>query len=76
MPKLTARKPQDLAAVVRAAREEAGISQAALAERLALTRDYVVDLESGKLSLQVSRLMRVFHELGVTVTLDFGNHDD
>lgn len=75
MPHLIARKPQDLAAVARAAREQAGLSQAELAERLALSRDYMVDLESGRLSLQVDRLMRVFHELGVTVTLEYGGDD-
>ena len=51
MPELRARKPSDLAAVIRAAREDAGLSQAELAERLAFSRDYMVDLEAGRAGL-------------------------
>lgn len=75
MPLLSARKPKDLAAVIRAAREDAGISQATLAEQLAFSRDYMVDLESGKPNLYVSRLFRVLHELGITMTLEYGDDD-
>lgn len=75
MPSLSARKPKDLAAVIRAAREDAGISQAALSERLAFSRDYMVDLESGQPNLYISRLFRVLHELGITVTLEYGDDD-
>jgi HTH-type transcriptional regulator/antitoxin HipB len=47
------------------------LSQSDLAERLAFSRDYMVDLESGKGSLYTSRLFRVLHELGITVTLTY-----
>ena len=73
MPTLNARKQQDVAAVIRAVREEAGISQTDLAERLAFSRDYMVDLESGKGNVYTSRLFRVLHELGITVTLTYGD---
>lgn len=72
MPRLNARKQQDLAAVIKAAREDAGSSQAALAERLAFPRDWMIDLESGKANVYTSRLFRVLHELGITVTLTYG----
>ncbi len=72
MPMLTARKLADVAAVIKAAREDAGLSQSDLAERLAFSRDYMLDLESGKGSLYMSRLFRVLHELGITVTLTYG----
>ncbi|WP_168914798.1 helix-turn-helix domain-containing protein [Microcella flavibacter] len=75
MPELRARKPSDLAAVIRAAREDAGLSQAELAERLAFSRDYMVDLEAGRAGLQLTRLFRVLHELGVTVTLEYEADD-
>ena len=68
MPSLNARKQQDIAAVIKAAREDAGVSQANLAERLAFPRDYMIDLESGKGNVFTSRLFRVLHELGITVT--------
>lgn len=69
MPTLAARKVQDVAAVIRAAREDAGLSQAELAEQLAFSRDYMIDLESGKPTVYMARLFRVLHELGITVTL-------
>lgn len=72
MPSLNARKQQDVAAVIRAAREDAGLSQADLAERVAFSRDYMVDLESGKGNVYTRRLFRVLHELGITVTLTYG----
>lgn len=71
MSSLSARKPADIADVIRAARENAGLSQAELADRLAFSRDYMGDMESGKPNLYATRLFRVLHELGVTVTLDY-----
>jgi len=76
MPRLTVRKPQDVAAVIRAAREDAGLSQAELAGRLAFSRDYMIDLESGRPNLFATRVLRVLHELGVTVTLEYGRAGD
>lgn len=73
MPSLTARKLADVAAVVKAAREDAEVSQSELADRLAFSRDYMIDLESGKANLYTTRLFRVLHELGITVTLTYGN---
>lgn len=73
MSTLNARKQQDIAAVIKAARKDAGISQTELAERLAFSRDYLVDLESGKGNVYTSRLFRVLHELGITLTLAYGD---
>jgi transcriptional regulator with XRE-family HTH domain len=73
MPTLPARKLQDVAAVIKAAREDAGISQGELAERLAFSRDYMVDLEAGKPNVYTTRLFRVLHALGITVTLEYGD---
>lgn len=74
MPELTARKLKDVAAVIKAAREDAGISQAELAERLAFPRDYMIDLEAAKPSVYTTRLFRVLHELGITLRLEYGEH--
>lgn len=71
MPTLTARKLQDIAAVIKAAREGRGLNQGDVADRLAFSRDYMVDLESGKGNLYTTRLFRVLHELGITVTLTY-----
>jgi len=75
MPTLTARKLQDVAAVIRAAREDAGLRQEDVAERLAFSRDYMIDIESGKGSVLTTRLFRVLHELGIRVTLTYGDED-
>lgn len=71
MPALTARKLKDVATVIKAAREDKGLSQAELAERLAFSRDYMVDLESGRPNVYTTRLFRVLHELGITLTLEY-----
>ena len=72
---LKARKLKDIAAVIKAAREDAGLHQDELAERLAFSRDYMIDLESGKVNVYTTRLFRVLHELGITITLTYGDHD-
>jgi len=72
---LKARKLKDIAAVIKAAREDAGLRQDELAERLAFSRDYMIDLESGKVNVYTTRLFRVLHELGITITLTYGDHD-
>ena len=69
MAQLRARKPRDLAAVLVAARRAHGWSQAEIADRVGVSRDYVGDLESGEFGLQVTRLMRMLGELGVDVVL-------
>jgi len=75
MPILQARKLKDIAAVIKAAREDAGLRQDELAERLAFSRDYMIDLESGKGNVYTTRLFRVLHELGITMTLTYEDHD-
>jgi ribosome-binding protein aMBF1 (putative translation factor) len=75
MPSLPARKLSDVAAVIRAAREDAGLSQAELAAHLGFSRDYMVDLESGRPNTYTRRLFRVLHELGVVLILEYENDD-
>jgi len=71
MPTLIVRKQQDIAAIIRAAREDSDLSQADVASKLGFTRDYMVDIESGKPNIFASRLLRVLHELGITMTLAY-----
>ena len=75
MPSLPARKPNDVAAVIRAVRQDSGMSQGELADRLSFSRDYMVDLEAGKSNLYATRLFRVLHELDIRVTLEYGDGD-
>ncbi|ROS21711.1 MULTISPECIES: helix-turn-helix transcriptional regulator [unclassified Rathayibacter] len=71
MPTIKARKASDLASIVRAVREESGLSQTELAERIGLSREYVVNLETGQPTLYARRLFRIMHELGITVSLEY-----
>ncbi len=50
-------------------REEAGLTQAELAEMAGLNRTYLSDLEQGKETEQVRRVLRVLKLLGVRATL-------
>ena len=49
-------------------REEAGLSQAALAKRAQITREYVNKLEAGRYDPTVGVLQRLAKALGVPVT--------
>jgi transcriptional regulator with XRE-family HTH domain len=62
--------PSSLGEAIRHYRSEAGLTQAELAERAGLRRRYLSELESGKETEQVKRLLRVLRQLGVRMTLD------
>jgi len=62
--------PESLGAAIRHFRTEAGLSQAQLAESAGLNRTYLSNLESGKETEQVRRILRVLRQLGVRMTLD------
>jgi transcriptional regulator with XRE-family HTH domain len=76
MAKVHVRKARDLSSALVAARRRRGWSQGEVADRIGVSRDYIGDLESGQLSLQVSRLMRLFGELGVDVVLTLPEQTD
>jgi HTH-type transcriptional regulator/antitoxin HipB len=54
---------------IRRYREEAGLTQAQLAEMAGLNRTYLSDLEQGRETEQVRRILRVLKLLGVRATL-------
>ena len=58
-----------LGAAIKHYRQEAGLSQAELAARSGLNRTYLSDLERGKETEQLRRLLRVLRQLGVRMTL-------
>jgi HTH-type transcriptional regulator/antitoxin HipB len=64
-----ARSARDIGRFVQRARRARGLSQAALADELGLTRQYVSEVESGDGNLYISRLFEMFAELGVDVRL-------
>jgi HTH-type transcriptional regulator/antitoxin HipB len=54
---------------IRHYRKEAGLTQAELAERVGLTREYLSRLEQGHESEQLRRVIAVLRDLGVRATL-------
>ncbi|WP_277210237.1 helix-turn-helix domain-containing protein [Isoptericola croceus] len=64
-----ARSARDIGRFVQQARKRRGTSQAALADELGLTRQYVSEVESGVGNLYVTRLFEIFDELGIDVRL-------
>ena len=62
--------PASLGAAIRHYRHQAGLSQAELAERAGLNRTYLSDLEQGHETEQVKRLLRVFKQLGVRMSVE------
>jgi HTH-type transcriptional regulator/antitoxin HipB len=54
---------------IRKYREEAGLTQAELADMAGLNRTYLSDLEQGKETEQLRRILRIFKLLGVRATL-------
>ena len=69
------RKFRDIGPVIKAVRESRAVRQEDLAEQLAFSRDYLIDLEKGKGNLYITRLFRTLNELGITVTLTYGSSD-
>lgn len=65
----TARSARDLGAFAQQVRRRRGLSQAALADELGMTRQYVSEVESGVENLYITRLFEIFDELGVDVRL-------
>jgi HTH-type transcriptional regulator / antitoxin HipB len=58
------RTPADLGAFLRQLRKAKGWTQAELAEELGVTRQYVVELETGKPNLYNERLFQALRLLG------------
>jgi HTH-type transcriptional regulator / antitoxin HipB len=62
--------PASLGDAIRHYRTDAGLTQAELAEASGLQRSYLSELENGKETEQLIRLLRVLRRLGVRMTLE------
>lgn len=60
---------REAAAVVRELRMERRWTQAELAHRARVSRSFVADLETGKLTLEAAKLFDVFQAFGLEVAL-------
>ena len=62
-------RPYELAAALRAMRRHQGLTQAGLAERAGISRQWVCDAENNKLPGGIMMLCRLIYELGHTIEL-------
>jgi HTH-type transcriptional regulator/antitoxin HipB len=62
--------PASLGDAIRHYRTAAGLTQAELAEQAGLQRSYLSELENGKETEQLKRILRTLRQLGVRMTLD------
>jgi HTH-type transcriptional regulator/antitoxin HipB len=68
--------PAALGIALQQARMIKGISQRELADRLGVSQRYIWELESGKDSIMLTRLLAVLKETGATMTLDIPSESD
>ncbi len=71
MPTVPIRNFRDLAAVIKATREQRGVRQEDLANDLGMSRVALYRIESGTAPLVVSRLFRILRKLGITLTVTY-----
>lgn len=62
------RTTRDLAATVRGSRVEHGWSQTELARRARVSRSWIGDLEAGKPTAEIGRVLAVLDALGIELT--------
>ncbi|CAH0201047.1 hypothetical protein SRABI83_01906 [Arthrobacter sp. Bi83] len=60
--------PAAAGAIIRARRQERGLSQQSLAEATGVSRKFIVDLEAGHERAELGKTMAVLHTLGVSLT--------
>ncbi|MGB5851062.1 MAG: helix-turn-helix domain-containing protein [Rhodanobacter sp.] len=58
------RTPQDIGALLRESRKQAGLGQAELARRIGVSRQWVVEVERGKPRAEMGLVLRAFNTLG------------
>lgn len=75
MPSYGVKNARELGAVIKAAREDRGMSRQDAAERINVTRQYVYDIETRFTALYITRLFRLLAALGVKVTLSYEKGD-
>lgn len=67
--------PTVLGVVLRAAREQSGLTQTQLADRLDTSQRYISEMESGKRVTAIVRLLETIDELGATLYIDLPERD-
>lgn len=63
------RTPTDLGAVIRDHRRRRGLDQHALAKKIGVSRQWVVEVEKGKARAEVRLVLRALDALGVALSI-------
>lgn len=66
--------PDEIGELVRTRRHDVGLTQAALADRIGATRQWVNALESGRPRIELGLALRALAALGVTLNLRATDH--
>lgn len=66
---------RDIAAVVRGRRQDLGLSQAETARTAGVSRQWLIEFESGKPTAELGLVIRLLHALALTMNLDARNGD-
>lgn len=69
------RNLKDLGAVIRDRRRRLGLDQRALAERVGVSRQWIVEAEHGKPRASVGLILRTLEALGLHLTIDEAQAD-
>ena len=67
------RSVTDVSAVIHDARRALGLSQRELAERVGVSRQWVVEIEGGKSRAELGLVLRTLDALGVRLVVDDGS---
>ncbi len=70
--KLPIRTAADLGLLIRAVRKDAGVRQDDLAGMVGVSRQFAVDAERGKPTIQLAKVLRLLEELGIELSVDLG----
>jgi HTH-type transcriptional regulator/antitoxin HipB len=64
------RTPKDLGAAIRSRRKTLKLDQAALASRVGVSRQWIIDIEKGKPRAHMDLVLQTFKALGITLSID------
>lgn len=76
MARIRVDRARDLGEVIRAVREQRGLTQAQLAERIGAPRTYLSDLERGASTTALTRILKALDALDVDLELQWDKGSD
>jgi len=68
------RTPTDLGAVIRDRRKKLQLDQKSLADKVGVSRQWIVEVEKGKPRAEIGLVLRTVEELGINLAADEPKH--